>query len=1156
MQRRLTIRPAVFYIGALVVVLVAVGLFAVARGQERPARSPAPTTAPGTLSPYDEALQGINDDGTSSKDTALKVFAAAFGPLPDVPTPRPDSSYRSGSLAIRMVQAYWTELTDAQKSAINAYVGPTAAASMSKVVAPRPAAPAAVAAAFRPQPSARLDLTDLRDDYQKMLDADIADISTAFGRPLGIPVPVILGGSENGDAWTWATGNWDGAPAGGGAPTCTMTVPPTTYNDPTRQPFLRWVFAHEVWHCFEYRMIDYKTEQASPPWVIEGEANWVAEAVTGGAGAPPPAVEQWRQYIITPEMPLYGRSYDGMGFFGQLAKNGTDPWKVLEAVVKAGTNDGAFEAAGANAASFMDTWGSSYFRNGKPSTSWAMTDGYGIPPLPLASRTPIAIADGTEDSFDAKPVTSKVVDLHTTAFVTRVQVAIGVGRVGDPGGALDKVVRSDTLDICTNPGGCTCPPGSSPLSDTPPAQAGQDLRVAATGEQKATTIVQLRGISKDEWCTPKPSSAPQGKPCKESCGGSNGDPHLRTVDGFRYDLQSAGEYVLLRAPDGSVEIQGRQERPSDGADVTIGTAVAVKVNGHRVGFYAMAGGPPEIHLDGAVIAAANAGSADLGSGAKLSTYQRGYELDLPDGTKAWALSIGKWGINLLVSPSTSLRSTGVGLIGRAAAASGFKIPSPPDGSTFTKPANAHERYHDLYAVLAPGWRVTAATSIFDYAAGKTTDSYTLAAFPLETAPQSIDDLDPAAVLSAKATCATVSDPDLLDQCAYDVAVTGSTEYVTLYDTTETFEAEGTTSLGQPTSGATPPPPVIDTPTGIIKVADHLGGIGAAILGPDGTLYVYVAEQGAGFGDVKPALLAVDSATGRVKVKVPAAAVGTLSWAAGSLWAGEFNRSDAVFCEVSRLDPVTLAVQAQVPSVCSPRGGTYFGTVGDAIWFADGKGVDANGAGGHLRRIDPTTNKIDTAPSGNIDLPVMPQAVGVPGVNSFLATTSAGIVVGERQHGFYALTAGSDSFEQIDVPANAAGKLFPAGAGIWAQTEVGTFSAPEGRVVYATIPGGPGVDLAIDGDLVGGDDSAIYASPPKADQDPDALWRYPIAGGAATQLAVAGNVPSSTNGTLTLLYRDPTHPLVLSDRLLVKLWQGDAGSIDTGLTLFMQAIPLP
>ena len=178
----------------LAVVLVAVGLFAVARSQEAPARSPAPTTAPGTLSPLDEALKGIRDDGTWSKETALAVFAAAFGPLPGVPTPRPDSSYRSGSLAIRMVQAYWSELTDAQKQAIRDYIGPAAAT--------------ALPAAFRPEFAA------LQDTYQQIVDADVADVATAFGRPLGIPIPVILGGSENGEAWAWATGDW---PIGGSA---------------------------------------------------------------------------------------------------------------------------------------------------------------------------------------------------------------------------------------------------------------------------------------------------------------------------------------------------------------------------------------------------------------------------------------------------------------------------------------------------------------------------------------------------------------------------------------------------------------------------------------------------------------------------------------------------------------------------------------------------------------------------------------------------------------------------------------------------------------------------------------------------------------------------------------------------------------------------
>ncbi len=38
---------------------------------------------------------------------------------------------------------------------------------------------------------------------------------------------------------------------------------------------------------------------------------------------------------------------------------------------------------------------------------------------------------------------------------------------------------------------------------------------------------------------------------------STGEPHIRTVDGNRYDFQSVGEFVLMRQPDG-LEIQTRQ----------------------------------------------------------------------------------------------------------------------------------------------------------------------------------------------------------------------------------------------------------------------------------------------------------------------------------------------------------------------------------------------------------------------------------------------------------------------------------------------------------------------------------------------------------------------------------------------------------------------
>jgi len=46
------------------------------------------------------------------------------------------------------------------------------------------------------------------------------------------------------------------------------------------------------------------------------------------------------------------------------------------------------------------------------------------------------------------------------------------------------------------------------------------------------------------------------------------------------------------------------------------------------------------------------------------SYQNGFEIDFPDGTKMWTLSVGQWGINTQISPSSGLRTGGSGLLVR------------------------------------------------------------------------------------------------------------------------------------------------------------------------------------------------------------------------------------------------------------------------------------------------------------------------------------------------------------------------------------------------------------------------------------------------------------------------------------------------------------
>ena len=77
---------------------------------------------------------------------------------------------------------------------------------------------------------------------------------------------------------------------------------------------------------------------------------------------------------------------------------------------------------------------------------------------------------------------------------------------------------------------------------------------------RAVRSYGVAGFKLDDLCgkaaTPQPTG--QNWSCP-TCGSSNGDPHLRTVNRYKYDFQAAGEFVLLKSSDSSTEIQARQE---------------------------------------------------------------------------------------------------------------------------------------------------------------------------------------------------------------------------------------------------------------------------------------------------------------------------------------------------------------------------------------------------------------------------------------------------------------------------------------------------------------------------------------------------------------------------------------------------------------------
>ena len=63
------------------------------------------------------------------------------------------------------------------------------------------------------------------------------------------------------------------------------------------------------------------------------------------------------------------------------------------------------------------------------------------------------------------------------------------------------------------------------------------------------------------------------------------------------------------------------------------------------------------------------------------------------------------------------------------------LPALPNGATLgPKPASLHDRYVTLYQTFANAWRVTDATSLFTYAPGTSTATFTDTDWPAEQPP--------------------------------------------------------------------------------------------------------------------------------------------------------------------------------------------------------------------------------------------------------------------------------------------------------------------------------------------------------------------------------------------------------------------------------------
>lgn len=296
-------------------------------------------------------------------------------------------------------------------------------------------------------------------------------------------------------------------------------------------------------------------------------------------------------------------------------------------------------------------------------------------------------------------------------------------------------------------------------------------------------------------------------------GGSNyteGDPHIQTIDGVHYDFQSGGEFVLLRDLD--MEIQTRQTPVQTGdplppnpytglsSCVSINTAAAVRVGPHRITYQPPRQEQsrergPELRIDGK-LTTLTAGEILLPSGGRVfrATAGQNLQIDTPGGTVI-NITSNFWDHRQLWYMNVDVRQSRAtdGVMG--AIAPNNWLPALPDGTELgPRPANLHDRYVQLYEKFEDAWRVSSATSLFDYAPGTSTGDFTYERWPEEN-PRRCDGTaagipagpppqQPLDERAAEEVCGKVSDKIRRTNCIQDVMVTGEIGFANAYVETE------------------------------------------------------------------------------------------------------------------------------------------------------------------------------------------------------------------------------------------------------------------------------------------------------------------------------------------------------------------------------------
>ena len=290
------------------------------------------------------------------------------------------------------------------------------------------------------------------------------------------------------------------------------------------------------------------------------------------------------------------------------------------------------------------------------------------------------------------------------------------------------------------------------------------------------------------------------RPEAEAClGKSYGDPHMRTYDGYTYDLQTVGEFVFTKSVNGNFEIQTRQK--AVGSSFSLNSATAMQVNGDRVSIYTQ--DFPDnytqypIRVNGSPLAMST-GEYRLQNGGVIRFVGNDIRVTWPTGEQAlvkFFSQSGKKYLNVVAQVFNARNSGGyLGLMGNAnglatddlrtqngstlnAVANFYTVDELLSNKKVTRQVRKDERRHkqQLANSFGDSWRVTSGSSLFDYGYGQNTASFTRYNFPKKH--MTLTEFSRNEIREAKKICEDQGTRgDALRGCILDVAATRNTEF--------------------------------------------------------------------------------------------------------------------------------------------------------------------------------------------------------------------------------------------------------------------------------------------------------------------------------------------------------------------------------------------